>query len=79
MNGQLIGQEKQMIKFYKNKNGQVMYRNDTYLETDKLVIERPATDDDASAQPDEYQAFVATTAPAARPKRRTTVRPDGAA
>lgn len=53
-----------MIKFYKNEAGEVMYLDDTYLEADKLVIERPATDDDAAAHPDEHSAFVAATVPA---------------
>lgn len=74
-----------MIKIYKNKEGQVMYLDDTHLETAKLVIERLATDDDATAKLAEYAMFVASTAPApassraATSKRRTTVRSDGAA
>lgn len=58
-----------MIKFYKNEAGEVMYLDDSYLESDKLVIERPATDDDATAHPDEHSAFVAASAP-------TPVQPD---
>jgi len=33
-----------MISFYQNDSGVVMYKDDTYLDTDKFVIERPATD-----------------------------------
>lgn len=74
-----------MIKFYKNEAGKVTYLDDTYLETDKLVIERPATDDDATAHPDEHSAFVAATAPvqpepiAPAPEPAPTVSPDGVA
>lgn len=54
-----------MISFYQNDTGVVMYKDDTYLDTDKFVIERPATDDDKAAHPDEHAAFIAATTPAA--------------
>ena len=59
-----------MIKFYKNEAGEVMYLDDTYRETMMFVIERLATDEDATSYPDEHSTFVAATA---------TVSPDGAA
>jgi hypothetical protein len=65
MNGPLEGRERhKMIGFYKDDSGVVMYKDDTYLETDKFVIERPATDDDVAAHPDEHVAFLAATTPA---------------
>lgn len=54
-----------MISFYKDDSGVVMYKDDTYLDTDKFVIERPATDDDVAAHPDGHAAFLAATTPAA--------------
>lgn len=42
-----------------------MYTDDTYLDTDKFVIERPATDGDVAAHPDEHAAFIGDTTPAA--------------
>jgi hypothetical protein len=56
-----------MISFYQNDSGVVMYKDDTYLDTDKFVIERPATDDDVATHPDEHAAFVAATTVAAAP------------
>jgi len=53
-----------MISFYKDDSGVVMYKDDTYLDTDKFVIEHPATDDDVAAHPDEHAAFLAATTPA---------------
>jgi hypothetical protein len=50
-----------MISFYQNESGVVMCKDDTYLETDKFVIERPATEDDVAAHPDEHAAFLAKT------------------
>jgi hypothetical protein len=40
-----------------------MYLDDTYLESDKFVIERPATDNDTAEHPDEHSAFVACQIP----------------
>jgi len=54
-----------MISFYKDDTGMVTFKDDTYLETDKFVIERPATDDDVALHPDEHAAFIAATTPAA--------------
>lgn len=54
-----------MISFYQNDFGVVMYKDDLYLDTDKVVIERPATDDDVGAHPDEHAAFIAATPPGA--------------
>lgn len=78
-----------MIKFYKNEAGDVMYLDNTYLESDKFVIERPATDDDAVAHPDEHAAYVAATVPAPEPvapvqpepiaAEAAPISPDGAA
>ena len=51
-----------MITFYNNEAGVPMYKDDTYLVTDKFVIERPATDEDAVAHPDEHAAFMASIA-----------------
>lgn len=64
-----------MITFYKNEVGVTMYKDDTYLERDKFVIERPATDDDAVAHPDEHAAFVASITPAPVEAAPTPVEP----
>lgn len=64
-----------MIKFYKDEAGQVMYLDDTYLESMLFVIERPATDDDAAAHPGEHAVLAAVTAPIPT----QTVSPDGVA
>ena len=53
-----------MICFCQNDSGVVMYKDDTYLDTDKFVIDRPATDVEVAAHPDEHAAFIATTMPA---------------
>lgn len=60
-----------MISFYKDEAGVVMFKDDTYLEEGKFVIERPATDEDAIAHPDEHAAVEPIVAP--------TVSPDGVA
>lgn len=52
-----------------------MYLDDTYLETEKFAIERPATDDDIAAYPDEHAAFVAATTPAPTPAEPVPVYP----
>ena len=64
-----------MINFYRNDSGVVMYKDDTYLETDKFVIERPATDDDVAAHPDEHAAFVASTTVASAPAELVAAEP----
>lgn len=46
-----------MITFYTNDEGVVMYRNDTFLVTDMLVIERPATEVEIAEFPAEYAAL----------------------
>lgn len=60
-----------MISFYKDETGVVMYKDDTYLQTDKFVIERPATDDDAIAHLGEHSAFLASITPAPAPVEPT--------
>ena len=40
-----------------------MYRDDTYLETEKFVIERPVRQDDLDAHPNKHAAFLAIIAP----------------
>jgi hypothetical protein len=56
-----------MISFYKVDSGVVMYKDGTYLDTDKFVIDRPATDDDIEAHSDENAAFVGSTTVAPAP------------
>jgi hypothetical protein len=73
-----------MVNFYKDEAGVVMFKDDTYLETDKFVIERPATHDDAVENPGEHAAFVAAIAPVQpepipEPEPAPTVSPDGVA
>ena len=70
-----------MVKFYKNEVDVVTFLDDTYQEENKLVVERPATDDDANAHPDEYTEFVAASAQASTPVAEPSppVSHDGAA
>jgi hypothetical protein len=67
-----------MISFYKDEAGVVMFKDDTYLETLKFVIERPATGEDAIAHPSEHAAVEAVAAPV-EPESAPTVSPDGVA
>lgn len=48
-----------MISFYKNAAGVVIYRDDSYLDSLKFVIEHPATASEITAHPTEYAAFTA--------------------
>lgn len=43
-----------MISFYKDEMGVEMFKDDTYLDEKRFVVERPATAEDAIAHPDEY-------------------------
>lgn len=52
-----------MISFYKDDAEIVMFKDDSYLNTMLFVIERPATNDDAEAHPEEHAVFVASTTP----------------
>jgi hypothetical protein len=61
-----------MISFYKSDAEVVMYKDDTYRETMLFVIERPATDADAAAYPDEHAAFVASITRAPEPAAAVT-------
>jgi hypothetical protein len=53
-----------MISFYKHVTGVVMYKDDTYNQTMLFVVERPATNEDIVACPEEYASFLAETTPA---------------
>lgn len=64
-----------MIKFYQDDAGVVMFLNDDYLATELFAIERPATDADIVAYPDEHAAFVASITPAAAPAESAPVDP----
>lgn len=70
-----------MITFTKNHDGVVMYTDDTYRESMMLVVERPASGEDFTSNPDKYAEFVAATAPAGKRTTRSaiTVSPDGVA
>jgi hypothetical protein len=67
-----------MISFYKDEAGVVMFKDDTYLATMMFVIDRPATDEDAIAHPDEHAAVESVAAPV-EPESAPTVSPDGVA
>jgi hypothetical protein len=67
-----------MISFYKNEAGIVMYKDDTYMETEKFVIVRPATKEGATTYPDEHAAFVVSITPMAELDSIATANPDGA-
>jgi hypothetical protein len=47
-----------MISFYKDEAGVVMYKDDTYLATEKFLIECPDEQHDNVAYPDEHAAFL---------------------
>jgi hypothetical protein len=53
-----------MITFYKNEDGVVVYKDDTYLEEAKFAVERPATEADIAAHAAEHALYVTSITPA---------------